>query len=188
MIEAKILQAEKRFKELSERLIHPDTFANSAELQKLSKEHADLEPLAHKIDEFRKTQKERDEASHLAKGDDPEMKALAESELPLLEKKIEEVEKELKTLLLPKDPNGDRNALFEIRAGTGGGEAALFAADLFRMYSRYRAHRHEDRAHRFEPHGHWWFQGDRVHGDREERFRKVPFRERYPPGPTGPGH
>jgi peptide chain release factor 1 len=137
MIEAKILQAEKRFKELSERLIHPDTFSNSAELQKLSKEHADLEPLAHKIEEFRKTQKEREEAVHLAKGEDPEMKAMAESEIPLLTQRIEAVEKELKTLLLPKDPNGDRNALFEIRAGTGGGEAALFAADLFRMYSRY---------------------------------------------------
>ena len=137
MIEAKILQAEKRFKELSERLIHPETFANSAELQRLSKEHADLEPLAHKIEEFRKTQKEREEAVHLAKGEDLEMKALADTELPLLTRKIEEVEKELKTLLLPKDPHGERNALIEIRAGTGGGEAALFAADLFRMYSRY---------------------------------------------------
>lgn len=137
MIEAKILQAEKRFKELSERLIHPETFANSAELQKLSKEHADLEPLAHKIEEFRKTQKEREEAAHLARGEDLEMKALAESELPLLTQRIEAVEKELKTLLLPKDLHGERNALIEIRAGTGGGEAALFVADLFRMYSRY---------------------------------------------------
>lgn len=137
MIEAKVQQAEKRFKELSERLIHPETFVNSAELQKLSKEHAELEPLARKIEEFRRAQKEREEASHLAQGADPEMRALAGSELPLLEKRIQEVEKELKTLLLPKDPNGNRNALIEIRAGTGGGEAALFAADLFRMYSRY---------------------------------------------------
>ncbi|HVZ79671.1 MAG TPA: peptide chain release factor 1 [bacterium] len=137
MIETKILQAEKRFKELSDRLTHPETFSNSSELQKISKEHADLEPLARKIEEFRRSQKEREEAVHLAQGAEPEMKSLAESEIPLLDRRIEEIQKELKTLLLPKDPNGDRNALIEIRAGTGGHEAALFAADLFRMYSRY---------------------------------------------------
>jgi peptide chain release factor 1 len=137
MIEPKIIQAEKRFKELSERLNHPDTFANSTELQKLSKEHADLAPLAQKIEEFRKVRKEKEEAVHLAEGADPEMRSMAQAELPLLEKRIDEVEKDLKTLLIPKDPYGDRNAIIEIRAGTGGGEAALFVADLFRMYSRY---------------------------------------------------
>lgn len=136
-IEPKLQQAEKRFRELSDRLTHPDTFSNSAELQRISKEHADLEPLASKIQEFRKVVVERDEARHLIEGSDPELKQLAQIELPQHEKNIEKLERELKQLLLPKDPHGDRNALIEIRAGTGGDEAALFAADLFRMYSRY---------------------------------------------------
>jgi|SRR5579871_329727 len=137
MIEPKLQQAEKRYQELSDRLIHPDTFANSSELQKISKEHADLEPLVEKIREYRKFTKEKAEAQSLLDGNDAEMKSLAQAELPTLERRVEELHKELKKLLLPKDPNGDKNAIIEIRAGTGGEEAALFAADLFRMYSRY---------------------------------------------------
>lgn len=137
MIEPKLQQAEKRYQELSDRLVHPDTFANSSELQKISKEHADLEPLVEKIKEYRKYTREREEARALLEGTEVEMKSLAQAELPVLDKKVEEMEKELKKLLVPKDPNGDRNAIMEIRAGTGGDEAALFAADLFRMYSRY---------------------------------------------------
>ncbi len=137
MIEPKLQQAEKRYQELSDRLVHPDSFANSAELQKISKEHADLEPLVEKIKEYRKTTLEREEARLLIEGSDPEMKSLAQAELPALGKKLEAAEKELKKLLLPKDPRRNKNAIMEIRAGTGGEEAALFAADLFRMYSRY---------------------------------------------------
>jgi len=137
MIELKLEQAEKRYQELSHRLMHPDTFANSVELQKISKEHADLELLHRKTEEYNKQVREREEARGYLKASDPEMKALAQNELPLLDQKISELEKELKLLLIPKDPNGDRNAIIEIRAGTGGEEAALFAADLFRMYSRY---------------------------------------------------
>lgn len=137
MIESKLQQAEKRFRELSDRLIHPETFSNSGELQRVAKEHADLEPLVEKIKEYRRFEREKEEARSLLQGSDTEMKSLAQSELPALELKVEQIEKELKKLLLPKDPNGDRNAIMEIRAGTGGGEAALFASDLFRMYSRY---------------------------------------------------
>jgi peptide chain release factor 1 len=137
MIEPKLQQAEKRYQELSDRLVHPDTFINSAELQKISKEHADLEPLVEKIKEYRKYTKEREEARSLLGGADADVKSLAQAELPGLEKKIEETEKELKKLLLQKDPDGEKNAIMEIRAGTGGEEAALFASDLFRMYSRY---------------------------------------------------
>ena len=137
MIESKLQQAEKRYQELSDRLAHPDGFSNSAELQKVAKEHADLEPLAEKIREYRKFSNQRAEARDLLEGADPEMKALAQAELPTLVKRVEEIERELKKLLLPKDPNGDKNAIMEIRAGTGGDEAALFVADLFRMYSRY---------------------------------------------------
>ncbi len=137
MIEIKLQQAEKRYQELSDRLVHPDSFANSVELQKVAKEHSDLGPLVQKIKEYRKYTREREEARLLLEGSDLGMKSLAQVELPTLEKKLEHAEKELKKLLLPKDPNGDRNAIVEIRAGTGGEEAALFAADLFRMYSRY---------------------------------------------------
>jgi peptide chain release factor 1 len=137
MIEPKLQQAEKRYLELSDRLIHPDSFSNSAELQKISKEHADLEPLVQKIGEYRKFSQEMQETRSLLEGSDPEMRSLAQSELPGLEKRVVEIEKTLKKMLLPRDPNGTRNAIMEIRAGTGGEEAALFAADLFRMYSRY---------------------------------------------------
>jgi len=137
MIETKLQQAEKRYQELSDRLIHPDTFSNSSELQRLAKERADLETLVLKIKEYRKCTQEKEEAQAFLKGSDNEMKSLAQDELPRLDKKIIETEKELKRMLIPKDSNGEKNAIMEIRAGTGGDEAALFAADLFRMYSRY---------------------------------------------------
>jgi peptide chain release factor 1 len=137
MIESKLEQAEKRYQELSDRLIHPDTFINSSEFQKIAKEHADLEGLVQKIREFRRCVREKEETMAFLRGNDAEMKSLAQSELPKLEKKSEEIEKELKRMLIPKDPNGDKNAIVEIRAGTGGDEAGLFVGDLFRMYSRY---------------------------------------------------
>ncbi len=137
MIELKLKQAEKRYQELSDRLIHPDTFSNSTEFQKIAKEHADLGELVAKIKEYRKCFQETKEARAFLGGSDAEIKSLAQVELPVLEKKVEELEKELKRLLIPKDPRGDKNAIIEIRAGTGGDEAALFVADLFRMYSRY---------------------------------------------------
>lgn len=137
MIETKIQQAEMRYQELSERLNHPDTFANSIELQKIAKERADLEPLVNKITEYRKYTKEMAETRAILDSDDPEIKSLAQVELPRLGKKVEGIESELKKLLVPTDLHGMKNAIMEIRAGTGGEEAALFAADLFRMYSHY---------------------------------------------------
>lgn len=137
MLELKLQTAEKRFEELSNRLNHPGSIANSSELQRLTIEHADLEPLVRLIGEFRQWTRERAEAQALLAGGDPEMKALAQAEIPLLDEKIQGAEKEIKVMLLPKDLNGNKNAIMEIRAGTGGDEAALFVADLFRMYSRY---------------------------------------------------
>ena len=137
MIELKLQQAEKRYQELSDRLIHPETFSDSSELQKIAKERADLEPLVNKIKEYRQFAREKDETRSFLDGSDSEMKTLAQMEFPTLEKKVEKIEEELKRLLIPKDPNGARSVIMEIRAGTGGDEAALFAADLFRMYSRY---------------------------------------------------
>jgi peptide chain release factor 1 len=137
MIEPKLQQALKRHQEISERLMRPDAIANSSELQKLTKEHADLEPLIKKTLEYNKCLREIAESRSFLSGNDSEMKSLAQSELPVLEKKAEELEKELKFLLIPRDTNGDKNAIMEIWAGTGGDEAGLFVADLFRMYARY---------------------------------------------------
>ncbi len=137
MIESKLIQAQRRYSELSERLMRPDTLSGSAELQKLTKEHSDLSLLALKAGEYFQCLKERDEAKVLLSDGDPEMRNLASDELPKLEEKLLGMEKEVRLLLIPKDPYQDRNVFLEIRAGTGGEEAALFASDLLRMYSRY---------------------------------------------------
>lgn len=137
MIETKLLQAQRRFQELSERLMRPDTLSGSAELQKLTKEHSDLGPLAFKAGEYRQCKKEIEEARGLLSDGDSGLRGLAASELPKLEERLGTLEKEIRLLLIPKDPHLERNAFLEIRAGTGGEEAALFASDLLRMYSRY---------------------------------------------------
>lgn len=137
MIENKIQQTEKRYQELANRLTHPETFSNFNELKKIIKEHAELEPIVQKIKEYRKCVLDKEEVRSWIKSQEADMKSLAQVELPVLEKKILDIEKELVFLLAPKDLDNERNAIMEIRAGTGGGEAALFAADLFRMYSRY---------------------------------------------------
>jgi peptide chain release factor 1 len=104
---------------------------------KLAKEFSELNPLVGAIQGLRHSEKEAADLKALISGDDPEMKAMAEPELAALEPRIEKSRHELQLLLLPKDEADDRNAILELRAGTGGDEAALFAGDLFRMYSRY---------------------------------------------------
>lgn len=104
---------------------------------KLSKEYSDLTPLVEGIHALKAAEKERDDLNHMLA--DPEMKAMAEEELAVLKTRIPELEQRVKFLLLPKDEADERNAILEIRAGTGGDEAGLFAADLFRMYARYAA-------------------------------------------------
>ena len=105
----------------------------------LSKERADLEPIVHKGQEYKQTLSQLEEAHTLldTEEDDEELRQLAKSEAEELEPKITELERDLKTMLLPKDLRDDRNVIMEIRAGTGGDEAGLFAANLYRMYSRY---------------------------------------------------
>ena len=103
----------------------------------LGKERAELEPLVRSIRAVQETQAQLEQARLLLEADDPEVRALAQAEVVELEPRREALEAEIRTLLLPKDPRADRNVIVEIRAGTGGEEAALFAADLFRMYSRY---------------------------------------------------
>jgi len=127
----------KRFEELSERLTQPNSFATPSDFQKAAIERSELESLVTVIRPYLATGHELEEARGFLAGSDSDLKELAQEEIPRLEKRRESLEKELKLLLLPKDPEGERNAILEIRAGTGGEEAALFAGDLLRMYVKY---------------------------------------------------
>jgi peptide chain release factor 1 len=111
--------------------------ANQATYAKLTKEFAQLNPLVETIEALRTAEKEREDLKVLVAGADKEMAAMARDDLDALEPRLEELEQRLKIQLLPKDAADERSAILEVRAGTGGDEAALFAADLFRMYSRY---------------------------------------------------
>ncbi len=129
---------EARLEELSRLLSDPKVASDPGALAKLGKEYSDLDPRVRLIRELRKLDGEIESAKELATDkSDPEMAELAESELAELGRRSAEVEAELRQLLLPKDPDDDRAVIMEVRAGAGGTEAALFAADLIRMYSRH---------------------------------------------------
>jgi peptide chain release factor 1 len=112
---------------------------SGAEFAKLSKEYSELSPIVDGIGALRHAQSDMEAATEMADGDDPEMKALAEEELQALREQLPELEMRVRMSLLPKDEDDERNAILEVRAGTGGEEAALFATELFRMYQRYAA-------------------------------------------------
>ncbi len=131
----KLKQVEARFEELNQQLADPAVLADGVRYQKTAKAQAEISELVEKYREWKQVEKGVADAKTLL--DDPDMKALAQEELAELEKRREALEQELKVLLLPSDPNDEKNVILEIRAGTGGDEASLFAADLFRMYSRY---------------------------------------------------
>jgi peptide chain release factor 1 len=134
----KLDQIERRYDELTGDLSSPEVLADSARYQKLAKTHADLAAIVAKYREWKEIDKGLQGAKQLfAETDDPEMKQMAHDEERDLTARHEAVERELKLLLIPKDPNDEKNVMVEIRAGTGGDEAALFAGELFRMYSRY---------------------------------------------------
>lgn len=129
---------EKRYEEISKKIIDPEIISNTTELQKLAKEHAELEPIVMKYREYNKVKKTLEEDKEMLKEKlDDEMRELLKEEIAEYEDALEKLEQELKVLLLPKDPNDEKNVIVEIRAGAGGDEAGLFAGDLFRMYSRY---------------------------------------------------
>lgn len=131
----KLQGIEERYNEINHLL--EETGEDYQRATELAKERAEIEPIVLKTREYRDAIKQREEAEMLLQEDDDEMRILAESDLETLVPKIEGLEKELKSLLLPKDPRDERNVIVEIRAGTGGDEAALFAAELVRMYTRY---------------------------------------------------
>ncbi len=135
--EAKLETIARRYAELSSQMGDADTAANSSLYQKVAKEHADLSELMKTYAEFKKLCKDVADNRELMNGSDTEMAAMAKAELPTLEARMNELAQEIQFMLLPKDPNDDKNIVLEIRAGTGGEESGLFAAELFRMYTRY---------------------------------------------------
>ncbi len=131
----KLAGIEKRYEELHRLLLEVgDDYQRAAEL---NKERIDLEPMVEKSKEYRRNVARLEEARAIVESEDAEMHLLAESEIADLEPRTAVLEKELKLMLVPKDPRDDKNVFVEIRAGTGGEEAAIFAADLYRMYTRY---------------------------------------------------
>lgn len=131
----KLQAVEERYEELTKLIADPEVIANQAEWQKLMKEHASIEDIVLKFREYKKVKKAMEEAEELMQ--DPEMKELAETEYYEAKENLPKIEEELKILLIPKDPDDDKNIMCEIRAGAGGEEAALFAGTLFRMYTMY---------------------------------------------------
>lgn len=134
----KLEEIKNRFEEVGQLLIQPDIVRDQKKYSQLGKEYRDLEKIVLKYNEYSTTRENLRQAKDvLAKEKDNEMRELAKMEIEELEPKLEQLETALKDLLIPKDPNDDKNVLLEIRAGTGGDEAAIFAGDLFRMYQRF---------------------------------------------------
>ncbi len=133
----KLQGVEKRFSELESLLGNPDVVKDRELYRNYAREHAELNKIVSVFRTCRQVMEELEGSTELLRDADPEIKELARQEVETLGRKKEELETELKKLLMPKDPNDDKNVILEIRAGTGGDEAALFAGDLFRMYSRY---------------------------------------------------
>jgi peptide chain release factor 1 len=137
MIEKRLEDLETRYNELSELLGLPDVAGNAELYQKYAKEHASLSDLVEVYRQLKAIDRELEDNRQILEGKDEELRELAKEEIPNLQKAKEELSRKLKVMLLPKDPNDDRSILLEIRAGAGGDESAIFAAELFRMYSRY---------------------------------------------------
>jgi peptide chain release factor 1 len=134
---AKVEEIEERFEQLENELARPEIIRDQKTYQSYLKEHSRLSPIVNTFREYRGVQEEIENNRPLLNDSDPEMRKLAREEIDTLKSNLSELEKELKLLLLPQDPNDEKNVILEIRAGTGGEEAALFAADLFRAYTRY---------------------------------------------------
>jgi peptide chain release factor 1 len=133
----KLDRLKERYEEVSAMLSEADTINNQNKFRDLSKEYAELEPVVQGYQNYLNLLANIEEAKHLLVDGDADMKEMAEEELKDCEAQLEPMQLELQKLLLPKDPNDEKNCYLEIRAGTGGDEAAIFSGDLFRMYSRY---------------------------------------------------
>jgi len=136
----KLETVEKRYEELTLKISDPEVISRTNEWREYMKEHAELEPIVQKYREYKKAKKAYEDAKEMMS--DPEMKDLAEEEMLTNKEAMPRLEEELKILLIPKDPDDDKNVICEIRAGAGGEEAALFAGTLFRMYTMYAEKKH----------------------------------------------
>jgi len=136
-IQAKLESVRERHEEIAALLGDPDTISNQERFRSLSKEYSQLEPIVNAFSSYQQTESDLASAREMANDSDAEMRAMANEELPDLIESFEAQELELQTLLLPRDPRDENNAFLEIRAGTGGDEAAIFAGDLLRMYLRF---------------------------------------------------
>jgi len=141
-LQHKLENLNERYEEIGALLSDGDVIGDQNQFRALSKEYSEIEPIARCYQQYQQSLTEREEAELLSDDTDPEMKAMAQEEMAELDGTIEKLEAELQTLLLPRDPNDSHNVYLEIRAGTGGDEAAIFAGDLFRMYSRYAESQH----------------------------------------------
>ena len=133
----KLTGVEERFIDIEKHLADPEVVQDRDAYQKFVREHAELNKIVTAYRKYKQTLNDLEESQELLKDADPDIKSLARDEITTLSLEKEKIEGELKALLLPKDPNDEKNVIVEIRAGTGGEEAALFAGDLFKMYSRY---------------------------------------------------
>jgi peptide chain release factor 1 len=133
----KLEQLEKRFEELNQQMADPAVISDGDQYRKVAKNRSELEEVVGKFREWKSVEDGLSQARGMLEENDPELAAMAQEEAVRLEPRLGEIEEQLKVLLLPKDPLDDKNVVLEIRAGTGGDEASLFAAEIFRMYSRY---------------------------------------------------
>jgi len=136
-IQSRLEELNERFEEVNALLSDQGTIANQDKFRDLSKEFAEIEPIVQCFKAWQQSRADMSEATELARDGDADMRAMAEEELEAAGQKSEELDVELQQLMLPKDPNDGKNVFLEIRAGTGGDEAAIFAGDLFKMYLRY---------------------------------------------------
>src|SRR5579864_3039674 len=130
-------QIELRFEEVTRQLADPALIADAEQYRKAAKAHSELSEVVSRYREWKDASDQLEQARAMMSDSDPEMRQMAEAEIVRLEPALVEIERQLKVLLLPKDPNDEKNVVLEIRAGTGGDEATLFAAEVFRMYTRY---------------------------------------------------
>lgn len=137
MIKERLKEIEKRYMELAELLSTPEIVSNQELYQKYAREHSSLTPFVEAIRSVNEVEREVVEYKEALSGKDEELRELAKEEIPLLEAREDKLLRKLKIMLLPRDPNDEKNVIVEIRAGAGGEESALFAAELFRMYSRF---------------------------------------------------
>ncbi len=136
----KLEDVEKRYEDLTEKISDPEIISKQNEWKVMMKEHAELEPIVEKYREYKKVEKNMQEAKEMM--NEPELKELAEMEMLEAKDKLPQIEEELKILLIPKDPDDEKNVICEIRGGAGGDEAALFAGTLYRMYFMYAERKH----------------------------------------------